>query len=80
MFLKMLGFTAMETYGLDPAHYYTLPGYSWDALLKYTNVNLELITDPDMHFMIEKGIRAGIARVSHRYAKANNPYNYERLR
>ncbi|KAL6416544.1 hypothetical protein ACFW04_013376 [Cataglyphis niger] len=26
----------MTSYGLDPAHYYTLPGYTWDAMLKYT--------------------------------------------
>ena len=32
--------TAMNTYGLDPARYYTLPGYSWDCLLKCTNVSL----------------------------------------
>ena len=32
--------TAMATYKLDPAWYYTLPGYSWDALLKSTEVSL----------------------------------------
>ena len=71
--------TAMATYGLDPAHYYTLPGYSWDALLKCTNVSLELITDPDMYLFIEKGLRVGISMVSHRYAQANNRYmhNYD---
>ena len=52
--------TAMATYGLDPAHYLTLPGYSWDALLKSTKVSLELITDPDMYLFIEKGLRGGI--------------------
>ena len=65
--------TAMATYGLDPAHYLTLPGYSWDALLKCTNVSLELITDPDMYLFIEKGLRGGISMVSHRHARANNP-------
>ena len=65
--------TAISTYGLDPAHYYTLPGYSWDALLKCTNVSLELITDPDMYLFIEKGLRGGISMVSHRHARANNP-------
>ena len=28
--------TCMEAYKLDPLHYYTAPGLSWDALLKYT--------------------------------------------
>ena len=71
--------TAMATYGLDPAHYLTLPGYSWDALLKSTGVSLELITDPDMYLFIEKGLRGGISMVSHRHAIANNRYmqNYD---
>ena len=63
----------INTYKLDPANYYTSPGLSWDALLKKTNVNLELLTDYDMHLMIEKGLRGGISMVSKRYAKANNP-------
>ena len=65
---------AMVTYGLDPAHYYTLPGYSWDCLLKCTNVSLELLTEPDMYLFVEKGLRGGISMVSHRHAQANNQY------
>ena len=65
--------TAMATYGLDPAHYYTLPGYSWEALLKFTRVSLELLTDSNMYLFIEKGLRGGISMVSHRHATANNP-------
>ena len=65
--------TAMATYGLDPAHYYTLPGYSWDALLKFTRVSLELLTDSNMYLFVEKGLRGGISMVSHRHATANNP-------
>ena len=66
--------TAMATYGLDPAHYYTLPRYSWDCLLKCTNIELEQITDPDLYLFIEKGLRGGISMVSHRHAIANNRY------
>ena len=62
-----------EKYGLDPAHYYSAPGLSWDALLKKTGVELELLTDMDMHLMIERGRRGGISMVSRRYAKVNNP-------
>ena len=62
-----------ERYGVDPAHYYSAPGLSWDALLKKTGVELELLTDLDMHLMIERGMRGGIPMVSKRYAKANNP-------
>ena len=61
-----------EKYGLDPAHYYSAPGLSWDALLKKTGVELELLTDMDMYLMIERGMRGGISMVSKRYAKANN--------
>ena len=63
----------MEQYGLDPAHYYTSPGLSWDALLKKTGVKLELLTDLEMHLCIERGMRGGISKASKRYAKANNP-------
>jgi len=62
-----------EKYGLDPAHYYSAPGLSWDALLKKTGVELELLTDLDMHLFIERGMRGGISMVGKRYAKANNP-------
>lgn len=65
--------TCLNQYELDPAHYYTSPGLSWDALLKKTGVQLELLTDYDMHLFIEKGLRGGISMVSNRYAKANNP-------
>ena len=63
----------LQQYKLDPANYYTSPGLSWDALLKKTNVELELLTDYDMYLMIEKGLRGGISMVSNRYCKANNP-------
>ena len=45
----------LEYYALDPAHYYTAPGLSWDAALKMTKVNLELLDDIEMHLMVEKG-------------------------
>jgi len=63
----------LEQYGLDPAHYYTSPGLSWDALLKKTGVELELFTDYEMHLFVERGMRGGISVVSKRYPKANNP-------
>jgi hypothetical protein len=33
-------------YGLDPMWYYTAPGLAWDAALKLTGVELDLISDP----------------------------------
>ena len=67
--------TCMGSYKLDPLHYYTTPGLSWDALPKNTKIDLELLTDIDMHLgLFEKGMRGGISMVSKRHAKANNPH------
>ena len=64
----------LKNYGLDPVYYYTAPGLAWDACLKMTGVNLELLSDVDKLLMIEKGIRGGISIISNRYGKANNKY------
>ena len=64
----------LKNYGLDPVYYYTTPGLAWDACLKMTNINLELLSDVDMLLMFEKGIRGGISIISNRYGKANNKY------
>lgn len=50
----------LQSYGLDPAHHFTLPGYTWNAMLKYTGIKLELLIDIDMVLFIEHGIRGGI--------------------
>ena len=64
----------LKIYGLDPVHYYTAPGLAWDACLKMTNINLELLSDVNMLLMFEKGIRGGISIISNRYGEANNKY------
>ena len=69
----------LENYNLDPAWYYTSPGLSWDALLKHSKVNLELLTDPDMLLMFEKGIRGGISMISNRHGRANNKFMKEKF-
>ena len=63
-----------HNYNLDPAWYFTSPGLALDAMLKLTEVELELITDPNIYLMVENGIRGGISTILKRYAKANNPY------
>ena len=66
--------TCMQYYKLDPCHYFTSPGLSWDAMLKMTDIKLELMTDIDMFQFIEKGMRGGISYIANRYGKANNKY------
>ena len=74
--------TCMKHYQLDPAHYYTSPGLAWDACLKTTGQELQLLTDYDMLMFFERGIRGGINHISKRYAEANNHYmkNFDSLK
>ena len=64
----------LKEYELDPDHFLSLPGLAWQACLKKTNIELELLPDYDMLLMVEKGIRGGICHSIQRYAKANNKY------
>ena len=66
--------TCLQYYKLDPCHYFTSPGLSWDAMLKMTNIKLELITDIDMFQFIEKGMRGGTSYIANRHGEANNKY------
>ena len=63
-----------DNYGIDPACYFTSPGLFWDAMLKDTQIELELLTDVDMFLFFKRMIRGGISMISTRYAEANNPY------
>ena len=64
----------LKEYELDPAHFLLLPGLAWQACLKKTNIELELLINYDMLLMVEEGIRDGICHSVQRYAKANNKY------
>ena len=70
----------IEIYGLDPAHFLSAPGLTWQVCLKKTGVELELLTDIDMLLMVEEGIRGGICQAVYRYDKTNNKYmvNYDK--
>ena len=66
--------TCLKFYWLDPCHYFSSPGLSWDAMLKMTGGKLEKISESDKYLFIEKGLRGGISYITKRYAKANNKY------
>lgn len=66
--------TCMKHYSLDPGHYISAPGMSWDAFLRFTGVQIDLLSDLLMLQMIERGLRGGISMASHNYCKANNKY------
>ena len=51
----------IDTYKLDPAHFLSAPGLAWQACLKKTGVELELVTDNGMLIMFEEGARGGIS-------------------
>ena len=64
--------TCLDYYGLDPCHYFSAPGLSWDAMLKMTKIELETISDIDVHLFIEKGMRGGISYICKRHCKIND--------
>jgi len=66
---------SFDLYNLDPIHYVSLPGYSFDACLKMTGVELELLTDPEIFLMIESSIRGGLSQITTRHAQANNQFS-----
>ena len=63
--------TCLDYYGLDPWHYFSTPGLSWDAMLKMTKIELETISDSDVHLFIEKDMRGGISYIAKRHSKIN---------
>ena len=78
MYLKTLEISVFRN-KLDPAHFLSLPGLAWQACLKKTSIEIELLIDYDMLLMVEERIRGGICHSIQRYTKANNKYmkNYD---
>ena len=74
MFLKSFEKYFLEIYELDPAKSISAPGLAWQAALKKTRLELDLLTDIDLLLMVEKCIRRGVCISVHHYAKANNKH------
>ena len=65
----------LKDYGLDPCHYFSSPGFDWDAMLKMAGIKLEKINDIDMYLFLEKGMKVGISYISKRYSKSKEDIN-----
>ena len=69
--------TCLKFYELDPCHYYSAPGLSWDPMLRIPGIKLQKTSDIDKYLFIEKGTTGGISYIAKRYAKANNKYMHD---
>ena len=65
---------SLEYYGVDPCHCFSSPGLNWDAMLKMTKIELELIVNTDMYLSVEEGMRRSIYYIAKRYSKGSNKY------
>ena len=63
VFEKFIG-TCLKFYKLDPCHYFSSPGFSWDAMLKRTGLKFKKISNNDMYLFIQKGLRGGISYIN----------------
>ncbi|TLY46985.1 MAG: hypothetical protein E6K54_07675 [Gammaproteobacteria bacterium] len=61
----------VERLKLDPLYYLSLGSYSWDCMLRYTGVQLQVIRDVDMLLMLKSGIRGGFVSCVRKHALAN---------
>ena len=65
---------SLKNYGLYPSHYLSTPALSSDIMLNMRKVELELIQDPEIYIVFEKGMTGGVFYISNRYSNANNKY------
>jgi hypothetical protein len=65
----------LKYYKIDPAgRYISVPQMFWDAMLKFTGVKLDVMTDHEMYLFFEKSKRGGTTFMNEQYATANNKY------
>lgn len=61
-----------ETFGLEALKYYSNASLSFNCMLKYTGVTIQLVTDPEQYELIKKSVRGGLCQSITRYAKSNH--------
>ena len=60
---------------INPLYCVSLPGYTYQCALKYTNIKLQTLQDKDLNLLIENIIRGGISSVmGDRYVKSDENY------
>ena len=64
----------INSFELDPAYYLLTPGYSWDAMLRFTDVTLKLIWYIENYQFLESTQKLGISMIFKVYIKANNKF------
>ena len=74
MYLLAIEKIHYNSFGLDSLHCISAPGFSNRAMLEMTKVEIELITDCNIHLIIKKGIRRRRCEPIYYHAKANNKY------
>ena len=61
-----------EDYGIYPLYCVSLPGYTYQCALQYTNIKVQTLQDKDLILLIENNIRGGISSVmGDRYVKSD---------
>ena len=64
-----------EDDGLDPLHFYSIPGLSWSSALKSMSQPLALLDDATMYQFFEAGIRGGMTFVNQHHVTATSNNN-----
>ena len=63
---------SIEEYGINPLYCLSLPGYTWQCGMKYTDIQLRTLQDKDLNLTSENNIRGSISSVmSDRYVKSD---------
>ena len=61
-----------KEYKINPLYCVSLPGYTYQCALKYTDIKLETLQDKDLILLIENNIRGGIGSfIGDRYVKSD---------
>ena len=64
----------LKEYELDASHFVSTPGLAFEAMLKYTKVKFQLLTDKDMVLMVQKDICGKLTQDVKRHAAVNHKY------